>query len=207
MAGDDSGGAGASRRRRGTADADKGKGQVPDVADKPSSSKTVQSTTTAVNKDATPRTDPALFQPQDADAHQKLLKRSSVWQWIEQGQVALSAGRGEYWLRCRLCSTVFRGSSSKAVHHFLKPQKPCPFRTGEIVDELVTNQRGKVKPSDKKTEYLLKNARGLARCPEGGEEHVESGSDAEDPLSEPYAPTSPGAVCSTANCTHSCHGK
>ncbi|GBG61876.1 hypothetical protein CBR_g23828 [Chara braunii] len=190
--GDGSGGAEPLRRRLGTAGADKRKGHVLDDTDRTSSSKTAQSTTTAVNKDATPGTDPALFQPQGGKAHEKLLKRSSVWQWVEQGQEALPAGCGEYWLRCRLCSTIFRGSSMKAVHHFLKPQKPCPFRTGEIVDELVSNQRGKVKSTDKNTRYLLKNARGLARCAEGGEEHVQSESDAEDPLSEAVPPPLPG---------------
>ncbi|GBG73931.1 hypothetical protein CBR_g17646 [Chara braunii] len=190
--GDGSGGAEPSRRRLGTAGADKGKGHVLDDTDRPSSSKTAQSTTTAVNKDATPGIDPALFQAQGDKAHEKLLKRSSVWQWVEQGQEALLAGRGEYWLRCRLCSTIFRGSSTKAVHHFLKPQKPCPFRTGEIVDELVSNQRGKVKSTDKNTRYLLKNVRGLARCEERGEERVQSGCDAEDPLSEAVPPPLPG---------------
>ncbi|GBG79807.1 hypothetical protein CBR_g30070 [Chara braunii] len=63
---------------------------------------------------------------------------------------------------------------------------------GEIVDELVSNQRGKVKSTDKNTRYLLKNVRGLARCAEGGEEHVQSGSDAEDPLSEAVPPPLPG---------------
>ncbi|GBG76559.1 hypothetical protein CBR_g22307 [Chara braunii] len=103
------------------------------------------------------------------------------------GQVALPAERGEYWLRCRLCSKVFKGSSTKAVDHFLKVQKPCAFRTGEIVDELVA-QGGKVNPKDKNTLYMLQNFRGLSKGAEGGEEVAENASDAEDPSSWPVPP-------------------
>ncbi|GBG88653.1 hypothetical protein CBR_g48184 [Chara braunii] len=187
MAGDESGGAGPIRRRLGSSSVGKGKEQVQHVPDKPSSSKSAQSRTTAINKEATPATDPSLFQAKDEDAHKKLLKKNAVWKLVEQGQEAFPAGRGEYWLRCRLCSKVFRGSSTKVVDHFLKVQKPCPFRTGEIVDELVT-QGGKVNPKDKNTRYLLQNFRGLSRGVEGGEEAAENASDAKDPSSWPVPP-------------------
>ncbi|GBG90686.1 hypothetical protein CBR_g51130 [Chara braunii] len=66
-------------------------------------------------------------------------------------------------------------------------QKRCPFRTGQIVDELVT-QGGKVNPKDKNTRYLLQNFRGLARGAEGGDEALEDASDADDPSSWPVPP-------------------
>ncbi|GBG77351.1 hypothetical protein CBR_g23683 [Chara braunii] len=70
------------------------------------------------------------------------------------------------------------------MEHFLKVQKPCPFRTGEIVDELVT-QGGKVNPKDKNTRYLLQDFRGLAKGAEGGDEAPEDASDADDPSTWP----------------------
>ncbi|GBG78686.1 hypothetical protein CBR_g27910 [Chara braunii] len=159
MAGDGSGGAGRTRHMLGNTDAGKGKEQLQPVSDKPSSSKSAHSTTTAINKEATPATDPDLFQVKGENEHKKLLKKNAVW----------------------------KGSSTKAVEHFLRVHKPCPFRTGEIVDELVT-QGGKVNPKDKNTRYLLQNFRGLARGAEGGDEAPEDASDANDPSSWPVPP-------------------
>ncbi|GBG89080.1 hypothetical protein CBR_g48790 [Chara braunii] len=80
--------------------------------------------------------------------------------WCEQGQeVANSKGRGEYWVRCRLCSTIWRGSASKVAEHFLKPMRPCALQTGEIVHTLVAGG-AEVQPNDKNTKYLLRNYKG-----------------------------------------------
>ncbi|GBG59740.1 hypothetical protein CBR_g54843 [Chara braunii] len=60
-----------------------------------------------------------------------------------------------------------RGTSTRAVEHFLKLQKPCPFRTGEILHKLVA-QGSKVLPKDKKTQYLLENYQQLHNISAGG---------------------------------------
>ncbi|GBG93109.1 hypothetical protein CBR_g59029 [Chara braunii] len=120
-----------------------------------------------VDKVPTPATDPSLFVPQAEEKQKKLQGKKEVWKHVEQGQEAVPKGRGEYWLRCRLCSTIYRGTSTRAVEHFLKLQKPCPFRTGMILHKLVA-QGAKVLPKDKKTQYLLQNYRQLHNISAGG---------------------------------------
>ncbi|GBG77235.1 hypothetical protein CBR_g23563 [Chara braunii] len=120
-----------------------------------------------VDKVPTPATDPSLFIPQPEGRQTKLQGEREVWKHVEKGQEVVPKGRGEYWLRCRLCSTVYRGTSTRAVEHFLKLQKPCPFRTGEILHKLVA-QGAKVLPKDKKTQYLLQNYRQLHNISAGG---------------------------------------
>ncbi|GBG81835.1 hypothetical protein CBR_g34016 [Chara braunii] len=113
-------------------------------------------------------------------AHVELRKKNKVWIWCEQGQeVGTSKGRGEYWVRCRLCSTIWRGLANKATEHFLKPMNPCALRTGEVVHSLVS-AGAKVQPSDKNTKYLLRNYKGgevesdVVRCRAScGEEGLE----------------------------------
>ncbi|GBG65544.1 hypothetical protein CBR_g51427 [Chara braunii] len=114
-----------------------------------------------------PATDPSLFVPQPEGRQMKLQGEKEVWKHVEQGQEAAPKGRGEYWLRCQLCSTVYRGTSTRAVEHFLKLQKPCPFRTGGILHKLVA-QDAKVLPKDKKMQYLLQNYRQLHNISVGG---------------------------------------
>ncbi|GBG72798.1 hypothetical protein CBR_g12366 [Chara braunii] len=113
-----------------------------------------------VDKVSTPATDPSLFVPQSEGKQTKLQGEKEEWKHVEQGQEAVLKGRGEYWLRCQLRSTVYRGTSTRVIEHFLKLQKPCPFRTGKILHKLVA-QGAKVLPKDKKTQYLLQNYRQL----------------------------------------------
>ncbi|GBG87593.1 hypothetical protein CBR_g45745 [Chara braunii] len=120
-----------------------------------------------VDKVPTPATNPSLFVPQAEEKQKKLQGEKEVWKHVEQGQEAVPKGRGEYWLRCRLCSTICRGTSTRAIEHFLKLQKPCPFRTGEILHKLVA-QGAKVLSMDKKTQYILQNYRQLHNISAGG---------------------------------------
>ncbi|GBG86865.1 hypothetical protein CBR_g42149 [Chara braunii] len=150
-------------RRPATA-AEKMKGPVQPSCDTPGPStqrtKSTVSSASASGKEPTPGTDPDLFEGRGEAEHAKLRLKNTVWKWCEQGQeVATSKGRGEYWVRCRLCGTIFRGSASKAVEHFLKVMKPCAMRTGEIVHTLVA-AGAKVHANDKNTKYLLKNYKG-----------------------------------------------
>ncbi|GBG83293.1 hypothetical protein CBR_g37004 [Chara braunii] len=116
--------------------------------------------------------DPSLFVPQDKARHDRLQREKPVWKYAEQGQEAGEKGRGEYWVRCRLCMQIWRGTSSRAVEHYMKTQKLCPSCTGEIVNELVKSV-GKMLPGDKNTRYLLKNYRQLHGIPEGGVDQTE----------------------------------
>ncbi|GBG59284.1 hypothetical protein CBR_g32297 [Chara braunii] len=120
-----------------------------------------------VDKVPTPATDPSLFVPQPEVKQKKLQGEKEVWKHVKQGQEAVPKGQGEYWLRCRLCSTIYRGTSTRVVEHFLKLQKPCPFRTGEVLHKLVA-QGAKVLSKDKKTQYLLQNYRQLHNISAGG---------------------------------------
>ncbi|GBG61042.1 hypothetical protein CBR_g18637 [Chara braunii] len=144
---------------RGATAADRGKGKGRSTSSTPAS--------TVTFKDPTPATDPSLFVPQDETRQVKLQKEKTAWKYAEQGQEVGPNARGEYWVKCRLCSQIWRGTSTRAIEHYLKPQKPCPLRTGEIVNELVTGG-GKVHSGDKNTRYLLKNYRQLHGIPEGG---------------------------------------
>ncbi|GBG83943.1 hypothetical protein CBR_g37815 [Chara braunii] len=160
MTGDD-----AERGSRGRATAAaKAKGPAVPVVDKPESStrRTTSALATSVGggKEPTPGTDASLFLGKSEAAHVALRKKNKVWIWCEKGQeVPTSKGRGEYWVRSRLCSTIWRGSASKAAEHFLKPMKLCALRAGEIVHILVVGG-AKVQPNDKNTEYLLRNYKG-----------------------------------------------
>ncbi|GBG71982.1 hypothetical protein CBR_g10920 [Chara braunii] len=158
------GGSGGSGRRRGKTAAEKGKEKLASTSTTP--------TSTVTSKDPTPAMDPSLFVPQDKARQDKLQREKPVWKYAEQGQEAGVKGRGEYWVRCRLCMQIWRGTSSRVVEHYLKTQKPCPSRTGEMVNELV-NSGGKVLPGDKNTRYLLKNYRQLHGIPKGGVNQTE----------------------------------
>ncbi|GBG78135.1 hypothetical protein CBR_g26171 [Chara braunii] len=67
---------------------------------------------------------------------------------------------------------IWRGTSSRAVEHYLETQKPCPSRTGEMVNELIKSG-GKVLPGDKNMRYLLKNYKQLHGISEGGVDQTE----------------------------------
>ncbi|GBG62980.1 hypothetical protein CBR_g34681 [Chara braunii] len=88
---------------------------------------------------------------------------------------------------------IWRGTSSRAVEHYLKTQKPCPSRAGEMVNELV-NSGGKVLPGDKNTRYLLKNYRQLHGIPEGGVDQTEKADEVVEVPSylEPQPPPTAG---------------
>ncbi|GBG63565.1 hypothetical protein CBR_g38631 [Chara braunii] len=192
-------------RGRATAAA-KAKGPAVPVVDKPESS--TRRTTSALatsagwGKEPTPRTDASLFQGRSEAAHVALRKKNKVWIWCEQGQeVATSKGRGEYWVRCRLCSTIWRESAHKAAEHFLKSMKPCALRTGEIVHTLVAGS-AKLQPNDKNTEYLLRNYKGGEAESHVHRRHASCGEEGlEDPQTdEPEPPPLAGrAVVGIAN--------
>ncbi|GBG72540.1 hypothetical protein CBR_g12111 [Chara braunii] len=149
---------------------ERGEGSGKDIASSSTPSR-------VTSKDLTPATDPSLFVPQPEERQKKLQAEKEIWKRVEQGQEAVPKGQGEYWLRCRLCSTIWRGTSTRAVEHFLKMLKSCPFRTGEIVHKLVA-QGVKVLRSDKKTLYLLQNYRQLHNIKEGGAAANDDGADA-----------------------------
>ncbi|GBG65079.1 hypothetical protein CBR_g49153 [Chara braunii] len=178
------GGSGASgRRKTPSGSTDKGKASASANA----------SAYGVTAKDPTPASDPSLFVPQDETRQQQLQRTRDVWKYVIQGQEALPKGRGEYWLKCRLCTQIWRGTSTKAVEHFLKLLKPCPLRTGEMVHKLVV-VGAKVLPSDKKMQYLLKNYRQLHGIAEGGAIAMET-QDVEPLISgyeEPQPPTTAG---------------
>ncbi|GBG89436.1 hypothetical protein CBR_g49227 [Chara braunii] len=111
--------------------------------------------------------DPSLSVPQDKVRQDKLQREKPVWKYAEQGQEAGDKGRGEYCVRFRLCTQIWRGTCSRTVEHYLKPQKPCPLQTGEIMNELITSG-GKVQSADKNMRYMLKNYRQLHGILEGG---------------------------------------
>ncbi|GBG63932.1 hypothetical protein CBR_g39936 [Chara braunii] len=163
-ASDIGGGSGGSGWRRGKTVAEKGKENV--------ASTSATSSSTVTSKDPTPAKDPSLFVPQDKARQDRLQREKPVWKYAEQGQEAGEKGRGEYWVRCRLCMQIWRGTSSRVVEHYLKTQKPCPSRTGEMVNELVKSG-GKVLSGDKNTRYLLKNYRQLHGIPKGGVDQTE----------------------------------
>ncbi|GBG77304.1 hypothetical protein CBR_g23634 [Chara braunii] len=60
-------------------------------------------------------------------------RERTVFRWIKQGQAAEPKGYGQYWVRCRLCKTVFTVSATRVVEHFLKKGKLCIARTGEVL--------------------------------------------------------------------------
>ncbi|GBG77880.1 hypothetical protein CBR_g25812 [Chara braunii] len=76
---------------------------------------------------------PPEFVPQPDSRQRTLQRERTVLRWIEQGQAAEPKGFGQYWVRCRLCKTVFTASATRAVEHFLKKGKPCIARTGEVL--------------------------------------------------------------------------
>ncbi|GBG59013.1 hypothetical protein CBR_g24361 [Chara braunii] len=182
-AGGDSGASG--RRRPPSGSTDKGKASATASAS--------ASGVTAKDPTPTPASDPSLFVPQDETRQQQLQRTRDVWKYVIQGQEALLKGRGQYWLKCRLCTQIWRGTSTGAVEHFLKLLKPCPLRTGEMVHKLVV-AGAKVVPSDKNTQYLLKNYRQLHGIAEGGATATET-QDVEPLISgyeEPQPPTTAG---------------
>ncbi|GBG91268.1 hypothetical protein CBR_g52153 [Chara braunii] len=117
-------------------------------------------TASASGKEPAPGTESSLFKGQGETEHAKLRLKNTVWNWCDQGQeVVTSKGCGEYWIRCRLCFVILRGSTSKVVEYFLRPMKPCAMRTGEIVHTLVA-VGVKIHLNDKNRKYLLKNYKG-----------------------------------------------
>ncbi|GBG88522.1 hypothetical protein CBR_g47993 [Chara braunii] len=140
---------------------ERGEGIGKDIANSSAPSSGVTST------ESTPATDPSLSVPQPEGRQKKLQGEKEISKHVEQGQAVVPKGRGEYWLRCRLCSAIWRGTSTRAVEHFMKMLKSRLFRTGEIVHKLVA-QGPKVLPSDKKTRYLLQNYWQLHNMSEGG---------------------------------------
>ncbi|GBG77913.1 hypothetical protein CBR_g25844 [Chara braunii] len=76
---------------------------------------------------------PPEFIPQSEFHQRELQQEKIVFRWIERGQMAEPKGYGQYWVRCRLCRSVFTASTTRAVEHFLKKGKPCPCRTGEVL--------------------------------------------------------------------------
>ncbi|GBG82766.1 hypothetical protein CBR_g36296 [Chara braunii] len=163
-ASDIGGGSGGSGRRRGKRAAEKGKEKVASTSATP--------TSIVTSKDPTPATDPSLFVPQDKARQDKLQREKPVWKYAKLGQEAGEKGRGEYWVRCRLCMQIWRGTNSRAVEHYLKTQKPCPSHTGEMVNERVKFGE-KVLSGDKNMRYLRKNYRHLQGIPEGGVDQTE----------------------------------
>ncbi|GBG86182.1 hypothetical protein CBR_g41086 [Chara braunii] len=179
------GSGGSGRRRPPSGSTDKGKASASCSA--PASGVTA--------KDPTPASDPSLSVPQDETRQQQLQRTREVWKDVIQGQEAMSKGRGEYWLKCRLCTQSWRGTSTRAVEHFMKLLKPCPLRTGEMVHNLVV-AGAKVLSSDKKTQYLLKNYRQLHGIAEGGTTTTETQDANSEPVvcgyEEPQPPTTAG---------------
>ncbi|GBG60043.1 hypothetical protein CBR_g374 [Chara braunii] len=146
-AGGAAGGEGSRRQ------SERGGGRGKDIASSSAPSSGV------VDKVPTSGTNPSLFVPQPKERQTKLQGEKEVWKHVEQGQEAALKGRGEYWLWCRLRSTVYRGKSTRAVEHFL--------RAGKILHKLVA-QGAKLLPKDKKTQYLLQNYRQLHNISAGG---------------------------------------
>ncbi|GBG78073.1 hypothetical protein CBR_g26010 [Chara braunii] len=126
------------------------------------------------------------FEPQTEEKQRELQNESTVYRWIERGQPAEPKGYGQYWVRCRLCNKQFTAAKTRAMDHFLKKGKPCPYRTGEILHELALQGANIIGEASRKMLFQYKMQKGIVEDtgmePAGGdkdeiaelEEHLRS---------------------------------